>query len=438
VTARPPLSVVIPTLDEAGGLPLLLSDLQGLATPFEVIVADGGSRDGTVAVASASGARVVTAGGGRGPQLRAGAAHARGQWLFFVHADCRLDASACHALDQFVQGASSGDFAHFAFALDDVAVHARLIEFGQRLRQRALGMPYGDQGLIVLTSRYHAVGGFPDWPIMEDVGLIDLLAASGTRHQLEGRLLTSGRRYRSEGMIRAWARNAALIMLFRLGVSPHRLARWYRPRRAAPGASRCIVAIFAKIPEPGRVKTRLAADIGDAAATAIYRRLGRDTVDALRGPGLEVVVYVDPAGEPARAAAADWLGPEGLEFRPQAQGDLGARMDAALTECLGRAKLACVIGTDTPGIDRSTMAEAFEALERHDVVIGPATDGGYYLIGLRRPTPHLFSEISWSTDSVLSQTLERAGDIGASVTLLGQKSDVDVLADVPKDLLPEP
>lgn len=109
-------------------------------------------------------------------------------------------------------------------------------------------------------------------------------------------------------------------------------------------------------------------------------------------------------------------------------------MSAALDECLAEAGEALVVGTDIPGIDAGTVEAAFAALGDHDVVIGPARDGGYYLVGISRSRPGIFSGIEWSTARVLSQTLARTVELDLSVALLEAKTDVDTSADVPPEL----
>jgi len=330
--------------------------------------------------------------------------------------------------------AAPDDFAHFGFQLDgDDAIH-HFIELGQRLRERWLGLVYGDQGLVVSRALYDEVSGHPEWPLMEDVGIVRRLTKRGRRVALPAVLVTSARRYDEEGGLRRWMRNVMLMALFGLGVDPHRLTRWYRPRSMTP---RRIVGVFAKAPTPGRVKTRLAADIGDERAAEIYRRLGRQTVQSLRGGPYRLVVFGDPPDADSLARISEWLGLEALQVRPQGPGDLGARMTAALDEALGDADQALVVGTDIPGIDQDTVGRAFTALDEHDVVVGPAVDGGYYLVGLVRPCPDLFEEIPWSTSRVLSDTLDRARSIGLSVALLDEKADVDTVDDLPPGLCPD-
>ena len=469
MTALHDLSIVIPALDEAERLPLLLADLDELRQDgAEIVVVDGGSRDGTVSRASASGASVVRSEAGRGEQLRAGAGAAGGSWIFFLHADSRLDPPARRAVRDFLRRATPREFAHLGFALDGDRSFHRFIEFGQRIRERLLGLVYGDQGLLVSRHLYDVSGGYPAWTVMEDVELMRRLAEHGRRVRLAPPLRTSPRRYDEEGGVRRWLRNVGLMALFRLGVPARVLARWYRPRRAPPAkdvvavpeepgdrsgssgeggegisaaetsSSACgVVGVFAKAPAPGRVKTRLAADVGDARAVEIYRKLGRATVDRLRRSAADTVVFVDPPDPAAFDAVREWLG-DGLELRPQSEGDLGQRMHAALSELLSSSSRAVLVGTDIPGIDERTVESALGALLHHDVVVGPATDGGYYLIGMTRPRPELFVDMPWSTEAVLPETLGRAEAGEVSVALLETKTDVDTSADLPAVMRREP
>jgi uncharacterized protein len=127
----------------------------------------------------------------------------------------------------------------------------------------------------------------------------------------------------------------------------------------------------------------------------------------------------------------EWLG-DGMAYTPQGKGDLGARMSGAFRDALSRgAGRVVLVGTDCPGLDSSVMRAAFAALRRKDLVLGPATDGGYWLIGLRRPAPALFADISWSTNSVLAQTRDRAQSLGLSVKTLDPLPDVDRPEDLP-------
>ncbi|MGH7531117.1 MAG: TIGR04283 family arsenosugar biosynthesis glycosyltransferase [Gemmatimonadales bacterium] len=222
------IGIVIPTLNEAATLPRLLEDLSqlGRVTAVDVVVADGGSRDTTRALALASGARVLWAPRGRARQLNAGARVVCGEWLLFLHADTRLDAAARQALLAAV--AAGGDLraAVFRFAIDLPWFWKRFIELGQGIREGVWHLPYGDQGLLVQRALFDAVGGYPGLPLMEDVAMIQRLQCHTTVRSLPAALTTSGRRYRRDGVVRTWLKHTALITLYRAGVSPTRLARW--------------------------------------------------------------------------------------------------------------------------------------------------------------------------------------------------------------------
>ena len=425
------LAVVVPTLDESVRLPRLLQDLERLTDLVsEVIVADGGSEDDTVEIARSYGANVLEVTRGRGTQLLAGAGAADAEWIFFVHADCRLTDEAARALRRFLERASPQDFAHFSFALEGRGLFRRVIEAGQKVRERLGGLVYGDQGLVVSRSLYERVGGHPDWVLMEDVGVIDRLRSAGHRVRLDASLPTSSRRYAREGGVRAWLRNVTLMVRFRMGASPDRLAHSYRPHEEDRREGAAVV-VFAKAPVPGRVKTRLAADVGPKEATRIYRTIGLETVEALRGGPWSTHVYITPSTPEALGAVREWLGTDGIAFRTQAPGDLGDRMSAAARETLRRAASMVIVGTDIPGLDAEAIRRALRALETSDVVLGPATDGGYYLIALNEPRPELFEDIPWSTSEVLTETTRAAERAGLSVSLLDPMTDVDTLADLP-------
>jgi len=220
------IGVVIPTLNEAGTLPALLADLRRVAVPLDVVVADGGSTDATRAAAAAGGARVLAAPRARATQMNAGARAAKGEWLLFLHADCRLPPPARRALLEGVVDAPELEAAVFRFAIDLPAGWKRFIELGQALRQALYGLPYGDQGLLVRRALFESVGGFPDLPLLEDVALLRLLRRRVRVHTLPASVQTSGRRYRRDGVLRTWLRHTWIIMLYLAGVSPGRLARW--------------------------------------------------------------------------------------------------------------------------------------------------------------------------------------------------------------------
>jgi uncharacterized protein len=195
-----------------------------------------------------------------------------------------------------------------------------------------------------------------------------------------------------------------------------------------PIARRDTVIVFVRAPELGRVKTRLAAELGQETALAIYREMGARVVAAasrVRDCNL-VVAYTPAAGEETTRA---WLGEEAM-LVVQSDGDLGARMSAAVAQAFTRgAERIVSIGADCPEITTATIAEAFARLSEADVVLGPAADGGYYLIGMTRPHDALFAGIAWSSPDTLAQTLAAADHAGLAVSLLDLKHDVDTAND---------
>ncbi|RPD48571.1 glycosyltransferase [Hymenobacter sediminis] len=185
--------------------------------------------------------------------------------------------------------------------------------------------------------------------------------------------------------------------------------------------------LFARPPELGRVKTRLAADIGAEAALAVYRQLLTYTRGVAGPVAAHKIVWLAEAG-PA-ADLTDWW--PGFEQQPQPPGDLGQKMEAAFAYSFARQATAVVIiGTDCPGLTTEHLEAAFEALATHDVVLGPATDGGYYLLGMRQLWSSLFQNKAWSTATVRAATMADVEHLGLRLHLLPELSDLDTGADL--------
>jgi uncharacterized protein len=191
-----------------------------------------------------------------------------------------------------------------------------------------------------------------------------------------------------------------------------------------------VLLVFLKAPRPGQVKTRLAAEIGDEAAARVYRELAERVLaqTAPREREYERTVFFTP--EEARAEVSRWIPAETLVAQEGA--DLGQRMHAAFAGAFARgATRAALIGTDVPRLARAHVLEAMAALDHSPVVLGPALDGGYYLVALREPRAELFRGVDWGTSSVRATTLGRAASLGLAVHLLAPLRDVDTAADLP-------
>jgi hypothetical protein len=198
--------------------------------------------------------------------------------------------------------------------------------------------------------------------------------------------------------------------------------------------SECLI-IFTRYPEPGKTKTRLIPALGAEGAATLQRQMTEHTlaqVKELQAKRLVSVEVYFVGGN--QQLMQSWLGTSVI-YRQQGDGDLGRRMAIAFQTALEAGKQrVVVIGTDCPDLKAEVMVKAFHALEQHDLVLGPAQDGGYYLIGLCRLIPELFTGISWSTAEVLQQTMSIAQRLELAVAYLPMLSDVDR----PEDLVSNP
>lgn len=218
------LTVVIPALNAATTIGETIGTIPSVA---EVIVVDGGSYDETRDIATRHGARTIASTRGRGCQLAVGAAAAAHEWLLFLHADTRLEAGWHAAVESFLTDPmSKGRAATFGFKLDADCWQARVLERLVRWRSRVLGLPYGDQGLLIHRDFYAVLGGYPDWPLMEDVEVVRRIGR-GRLVTLPVYAITSAARWRTEGWLARSARNALCLSLFYLGIPPKTIARIY-------------------------------------------------------------------------------------------------------------------------------------------------------------------------------------------------------------------
>jgi len=192
-----------------------------------------------------------------------------------------------------------------------------------------------------------------------------------------------------------------------------------------------MLIMFAKYPEKGKVKTRLAKDIGDEEAVKLYKEFVAMLVKEHASASYGFKIYATPDHRKDKFRTMySWI-----SFSSQVGYDLGERMYNALRTELQEHDKVIIIGSDLPVLSCSEIAKAFEMLDNHDVVLGPAMDGGYYLIGMNAPQ-RIFSGIRWSTTTVLEQTMNRIKRQRLSHTLLDLKQDIDTVEDL-NILLPE-
>jgi rSAM/selenodomain-associated transferase 1 len=187
--------------------------------------------------------------------------------------------------------------------------------------------------------------------------------------------------------------------------------------------------LFLKYPEKGKVKTRLAKDIGNEKALLIYKKLVIKILNQIDSNNYDISIYYFP--ENKKNEVKKWINLPDIKYLPQSGDDLGARMLNAFKDSISlKYAKTVIIGTDCLEINNNIISKSFYLLDDSDLVLGPATDGGYYLIGLKTIIEPLFKNISWSTDKVLKQTLNKAKELNIEYKFLDFLSDIDTLEDL--------
>lgn len=229
------LSIIIPVFNEERTIAETLSPLLNL-DDVEVLVVDGGSTDQTRQICEAQGVRVVPCQAGRGRQMNAGAALAKGELLLFLHADTRLPPEFLPMVWQNLKPVHAGGA--FQLRIDASDWKLRIVEIMANLRSRWLQLPYGDQAIFVRADTFYYMGGFRNWPLMEDFEFCRRLRKFGRIVQLPASVLTSARRWQRLGIIRTTLINQLCVLAYSLGVPTDRIARWYQRSRAIWNISR--------------------------------------------------------------------------------------------------------------------------------------------------------------------------------------------------------
>ena len=221
------ISVIIPALNEEDNIRRCIEGILKEGCDCEVIVADGGSTDKTVEFAkSYPDVSFVQSQRGRGMQMNMGASAATGDILLFLHADTILESGWAAAILSVLEGTSISGGA-FTFSIRSLLWKYRLVEAWVRLRCEIFSLPYGDQAIFVRKSTFGLIGGYKSIPIMEDVDFIGRLKKQGTIVILNKKAITSERRWSKRGLIKTAALNQLIMLLYKFGVNPNRLARIY-------------------------------------------------------------------------------------------------------------------------------------------------------------------------------------------------------------------
>ena len=225
----PTLSIIIPTLDEANHLPLLLADLKAWPYSSDLTIVDGGSRDSTISIAQIQGINIINSlEQNRGLQLGLGALKAKGEWLLFLHADSRLDKVWVKKLLKIMQTKTSKNFAwYFDFKIKKYNLQFRILEFAVALRSHFLQRPYGDQGLLIHKKLYHRTGGYSSLKIMEDLDLITRITKTAKARRIGVNLYTDDIKWSNSNIIKRALRNANLRKKWRQGHDVDNLSKEY-------------------------------------------------------------------------------------------------------------------------------------------------------------------------------------------------------------------
>lgn len=186
-----------------------------------------------------------------------------------------------------------------------------------------------------------------------------------------------------------------------------------------PEAGKPALIVFLRLPEKGKVKTRIAETLGEEAALDIYKKLASSTLKALSGLTCLVYLYFDPGLPDETNRLPEFI------YRPQTTGDLGKKMAHAFEEVLQHHPSALLIGSDCPYLTADIIQQSFMALDECDAVLGPAVDGGYYLIGCHAVHPTLFENMPWGTNMVLPETIHQIQALRLKHTLLETLQDID-------------
>lgn len=420
---RQSVTLILPALNEAEAIGKVLADVPDWVD--DIVVVDNGSTDGTGDVATGAGARVV-----REPRRGYGRACLAGlaaagpcDIVVFLDADYsdhpdemdRLVAPIARGQADMVIGSRTlGRHERGSFTLPQRfgnALACRLMNLLWRTRHTDLG-PFRAirrTALRSLRMRDETYGWTVEMQIKAARAGLRVREAPVSYRPRIGISKISGT---VRGVVGAGWKILSTLARYAVSPAPVRTAR-----------DRLIV--FSRYPLPGRAKTRLIPALGPLGAAGLQRAMTRETINTARQARAETGTDVEVryAGGEWRKMRR-WLGP-GVRFAPQGAGDLGQRMRRAFEDAFGAGcRRAVVVGTDCPELTEKDIADALAALDEKDLVLGPSTDGGYWLLGLRRPAD-VFEGIEWSTESVTERTLALAEREGLSVHRLTEHTDVD-------------
>lgn len=427
----PSVSIVVPVLNEVpsathDALSSRINGLIALLRPCdELVLVDGKSTDESwptlIALASEPQVKAVQSERGRARQMNAGTALAQGDVLLFIHADTSLSPQAWgDFLNQMARHSKQPVWGRFDVRIVGRSAWLPVVAWLMNWRSRLSKIGTGDQALFVTRAVFVGLKGFPDQPLMEDIEFCKRLKQFLPKNfvAIATPVETSGRRWDNNGV---W-NTIVLMWRFRYqywrGVPASTLASQYRDARQKLPLT---VAVFAKYPQAGRVKTRLEPLLGPSQCEQFARYLLLSTLDKLRG--VNVTLWTD-GGTPQQWDAL--LAGRVLTRQVQPEGHLGLRMQAAVEAALIHSKTVVLLGPDAIQFSMKDLQQLQTEAEQCGLAFVPAHDGGYVALACTRCVPQVFSEqIHWGTEQVAAQTKDILVSLGIQAQWLSAQLDID-------------
>ncbi len=418
-------SVIIIAYNEEDNIRECLKSVKNASQIFdvEILVSDGGSTDNTLLYAKEFSVIFAKSNRGRGIQCNEGAKMATGDILLFLHADSTLPVETFKILtDEFKN--ENKKIGTFRLGFPENKKILKFYTFFSRFD--SIFTTFGDQCIVIRKDFFYSIGTFPDWVLFEDVHLLREARKITKINSFPAIVQTSARRFTQNGLIRQQLRNFFYIIWYLLGATHKELEKKYNPVKHNVLNS---LIIFARYPQKGKVKTRLAKNIGDDHALKLYQLCLYNIIKEVQQiQNIERCIYISDKTDLEQMQN---IIDGDFRFYSQSPGNLGLRMKNALSECLNRgSKKIIIIGTDVPDLSKSIIKDAFNKLDENEIVIGPSYDGGYYLLGSKFLHNELFEKIQWSTNMVFEHTLKIAQKLGLKIHTLPHLHDIDTGKDL--------
>jgi len=424
------ISFIIPTLNEAEHISSTLDQLQALRKRgHEVILSDGGSHDETLSLSKDKVDHHINAAPGRACQMNDGAKVASGELFCFLHADTNTPENIDELILEGLSKTNSNHWGFFKIKLSGCNWQFRIIEWLINKRSCLTHVATGDQAIFIDKQSFNNLNGFSNIPLMEDIEISKRLRKiSCPVCIIKTPLITSSRRWEKHGIISTVLLMWQLRLRYFFGASPSDLIKTYKPHNPINNQIKQQLIIFIKAPVPGYCKTRLTPYLSPEEASEFYKTLVTNcfnNIKTINNTDISIFTYPDINNPFIKSLSHKYA----TTCHIQSGENLGERMFNALDKSLQTYDRCVLIGTDCPVLDQSYLEQAFKALYQHDMVLGPANDGGYVLIGASKTEASLFNNINWGTDSVLKQSLHNANKAAYKTHLLDTLWDVDTPED---------